>query len=413
MPPRPDHAGSALLSLAAQTCPSCGGAPTFDPGRDPLWRDTLYGIVNRLSYIRKKNQAREFERARLKTRPSVTCRMCGRSEQLPPIGAAPAARHRLAAAPAQMSEPEHAGGPEQSTSSCAQCGTSVPVSGTVVAAVCGSCGNTLINRVAVEDGAHGAGIDGILPLAIDEVTARRRLMQRAHVLRVPAGQRSLYREAPMRLTYYPYVVFAPDPAAGPARADAPTRDGPVAPTSWADVAGHQSTAAGDAWGTSGPVLASESAASALPEEGKSAVPSLYGATHAVAFRPEYLAGGTGIGPDAPVHAYQDRGRDKLIQDMRATARELEGDVPPEPAGLTYRVILAPAYTGAVTIDDTEYRFWVDGTTGIAQAEVPGTIWAIPVVLLSFPLILGAIIVALAAAILLSVVVGWAIFDPLR
>jgi hypothetical protein len=404
--PASTEAGSVYgprLALATQACTKCGGPKAFDPGRDPLWKDTLYGAINRFSYIRTKNQRREFEHARKGLTPSVSCTMCGLREELPPLGAAPAVRHS-----ATGSAQESAAQPAPTAPfSCAACGAVVPASGNVVSAICESCGNTLINSGAVNTGVRGSGVDGLLPLAIDPVTARRRLMQRCNVLNVPARKRHYYREAEMRLTYYPYVVFSPAPAGTPTTGS----PGAPAPVTWAQIAAQAGPVSGAVDPElSAPVLAARRAEDAKPTKGKHLVPPLYGAAYAVEFQPEYLAGAWSVGPDSSCDTYTAAGQSALSSVLVEAAKESDAD-PTRLEGVEYRVILAPAYTGTATIEDKQYKFWVDGTTGIAGAEVPGSIWAIPYMLAAVPLILAGTFGAVILALVLALVTGWAISEP--
>ncbi|MGQ0624023.1 MAG: hypothetical protein ACT4PP_05115 [Sporichthyaceae bacterium] len=281
------------------------------------------------------------------------------------------------------------------------------ISEAVVSAACAACGNTLINQVAIESGGRGLGVDGVLPLAIDDVTARRRLMHLCYPTRVPIGKRKCYAAAEMHLTYYPYVVFSAAVPEAPLDVDAA---GSAAILGWSDLAHSDGSGL---LGEQKPTYAVPAwrGAKALLETEHLAVPPLYGAGHAVAYQPAYLAGASSIAADGGIEQYVGAGRAGLHTASAESARELGLQEPVAPQDLAYSIILAPMYTGTAEIDDTQYRFWIDGTTGIATVEQPGSWLAIPLLLMLVPLIAVGMFAILAALFVFGVVSGWAIAEP--
>lgn len=392
------------LWVAAQACPQCGGAPFFDARTELGWGDTFWARFNRFSWIKLKHQRIEFERAWAHSSPMLRCRHCGRAEELAAAGDADAIGSPV--------PPDGAGSPsvpapgEEVRTSCPQCGAETAMSPKVLAEVCDSCGSTLLRPALIEGGPGRPAIDGVLPLTIDEKLARKRLMQYASWRRVPLGQLRHYRAAELTLTFLPYVVFTGGASVDYVGRKMTRREREGKAAKWKDVSGHFEHSA-----CSSSMPASQDGMSARPES-KVPVPPLYGGEQAVPFRADYLAGARGLAPDRDIEAYRGGvsgldaalrvalgghigGKDQDYTRFDATWRQRN-----------YQMILAPVYTASVPIEDTTYKCWVDGTTGIAHAEAPGSWLGLLFLVLSLPVIVAGVLAALFVPVILLFSLIW-------
>ncbi|MGQ0631834.1 MAG: hypothetical protein ACT4P1_12395 [Sporichthyaceae bacterium] len=369
-PAQPTAAAAPQLETFA--CATCGGARAYDAGREDGDPDSPVPMFG------DRDPHKEMEFYRLLCSPRVICRTCGDTEALEwsdPVTVRP---YPADTAGAAGIAPLH-----QGVTSCPGCASPLTFDATQVGSPCGSCGMSLLSTAL--PGSGWAAVDGVLPLHIDEATARRRIMAEASITRVSRGKKAAYRAAKLELRWLPALVVTADTVTeykGEVVRVRRDEDG-KSTTSRKKIEGRVEVAIEVSVFTTAAAEALEPKGGAgkmpLPGLGKFRRNTDFRPIHtpgdAIAFRREYIAGAPAHLPEGGFGAYraelESRARAQILSaiskqtgagtphfDIFDTVRTNEG----------YRVVLVPVYVGVAQVGETSRKLWVDGCTGIATIE---------------------------------------------
>ncbi|WP_019874640.1 hypothetical protein [Sporichthya polymorpha] len=405
-------------AFVALPCSNCGGPLRYNPGRATGWQDVA---ADKFS---DRDPAAEFASLFRQSEPQLRCISCGHTD---PIAVEETAVADRELPPDEESDVVPTRMPELRCPACAAnpLTTAENVGGQKVATACASCGASLVR--ADLPGAQWWRIDGVLPLLVDEDTARERMLEQCSLVRCAPKNRALYRKAELTLHYLPVIQFSADTIttyAGRVGRTHRDRDDHSTSTTWEDVSGTLELPVEVSFFTDPKVE------EAIPRGQVSRVPlpipgkwrrvntfePIFSPNAAVAFGRDYLAGLEAYLPQGSFSAYR-RMADQRIHDEVRSAVKLEtgGDrhefstFDARATNWRYRLVLVPVYLASVEVRGQQREVWVDGATGVAIVETPGSLLGLLYALVLVVLIFASVFVAAGAVLGLLWLVTW----PLR